>query len=227
MGTLVSIAPVSLVDDFGTMARHDGNPVPHEHQFYKATLQGMFSLNLTTAGSSFHGGRVGYRNLDDHRVKKAEKAKLRPIAIHGQPAFRLPHADRASRAATLVRAIGELEGGAKLTLHYTDVTPGVLIAAVTKAGNHPFSRVFRANSQREPEVVIDAVKEVLRVYKDQLLSKVFVGWAKGYLDDERAKVEALTDADRSEVALHWGHPREVMAALAREMEDPKNSPWYN
>lgn len=227
MGTLVSLAPVSIVDDFGTMARHDGDPVPHEHQFYKATLQGLFSLNLTTAGTFFHGGRVGYRNLDDNRVSKAQKAELRAVKIHGQPAYRLSSADRAKRVATLVRAIGELEGGAKPALHYTDVTPGVLITAVTKAGNHPFSRVFRANNQREPEVVLDAVKEVLRVYKDQLLSKVFVGWAKGYLDNERAKVEALTEEERSKVELHWGHPREVMAALAKELEDQNNSPWYD
>src|SRR5262249_12847565 len=40
MGTLVSVGPASVVDDFGTMARHDGDPVPHEHQFYRATLQG-------------------------------------------------------------------------------------------------------------------------------------------------------------------------------------------
>jgi CRISPR-associated protein Cst2 len=69
MGTLVSIAPATVVDDFGTMARHDGHPVIHEHQFYKATLQELFSLNLTTAGTFFHGGRVGYRNLDDQKAR--------------------------------------------------------------------------------------------------------------------------------------------------------------
>ncbi len=68
MGTLVAIAPVKIVDDFGTMSRHDGNPVPHEHQFYRATLQGLFSLDLSTAGTFFNGGRVGYRNLDEVRV---------------------------------------------------------------------------------------------------------------------------------------------------------------
>ncbi len=227
MGTLVSIAPVRIVDDFGTMARQDGDPVPHEHQFYRATLQGLFSLNLTTAGTFFHGRRVGYKNLDEHRVKVATERKLETTTVHGQPAFRLPHQERAKRVATLVRAIGEIEGGAKLTLHYTDVTPGLIVAAVIRGGNHPFSRIVRADGQGQPEVVIDALKEVLRVYKDQILSDVYVGWAKGYLDGQRSAVEALADADRSGVRLRWGHPREVMAEMAGELAAVKNQGWYD
>ncbi len=175
MSTFVSLAPVRIVDDFGTMARRDGDPVLHEHQFYRATLQGLFSLNLTTAGTFFSGGRVGYRNLDEHRIKLAKEKGLSTVTIHGQPAFRLPLSERAQRAATLIRVFGELEGGAKLALHYTDVTPGFILAAVTRGGNHPFYRTVRADSQGRPEVVCDALKEILRVYRDQILSDVFVG----------------------------------------------------
>jgi CRISPR-associated protein Cst2 len=226
MGTLVSIAPVRIVDDFGTMARHDGDPVPHEHQFYRATLHGLFSLDLTTAGTFFRGGRVGYRNLDDVRVKLANERGLPPVTVHGQPAFRLPRAERARRVGTLVRALGELEGGAKLSLHYTDVTPALIIAAVTRGGNHPFARIVRADAQGHPEIAVEALKEILRVYKDQLLSDVFVGWAKGYLDDQRPVVEGLTEADRSGVSLRWGHPREMTTALAVELEHEGNGAWY-
>lgn len=227
MGTVVSIGPVRVVDDFGTMARHDGDPVPHEHQFYRATLQGLVSLDLSTAGTFFRGGRVGYRNLDDVRVKMAAEQKLSEVNVHGQPAFRLPIAERTRRVAALVKAIGELEGGAKLTLHYTDVTPGLIVCAVLKAGNNPFARIIRPNAQGDPEVVVDAFKEILRVYKDQLLSKVFVGWAKGYLDDQRKKVEELSSDDLSGVQLRWGHPREVMTKLAAELSEKTNYPWYD
>ncbi len=225
-GTLVSLAPMKIVDDFGTMARQDGDPVPHEHQFYRTTLQGLFSLNLTTAGTFFNGGRVGYRNLDEHRVQLAKERRLQEVEVHGQPAFRLPHEDRAMRVAPLVRALGELEGGAKLTLHYTDVTPGLIIAAITRSGNHPFFRIIRPDSQGQPEFVLDAIREILRVYRDQLLSDVFVGWARGYLDGQRQTVEALSDADRANVRFRWGHPREVMAEMARELENPENQSWY-
>lgn len=225
--TFVSLAPVRIVDDFGTMARQDGDPVPHEHQFYRATLQGLFSLNLTTAGTFFNGGRVGYRNLDEHRVQLARERGLQEVRVHGQPAFRLPQPDRAKRVATLIRVFGELEGGAKLTLHYTDVTPSLILAAVIKGGNHPFSRVVRADGQGQPTIILDALKEVLRVYKDQILSEVFVGWAKGYLDDQRQAVEALTDEDRSRVRFRWGHPCEVMKELATELEKGENQGWYD
>lgn len=227
MGTLVSIGPVRVVDDFGTMARHDGDPVPHEHQFYRATLQGLISLDLSTAGTFFNGGRVGYRNLDEVRVKLAVEQKLLEVSVHGQPAFRLPNPERTRRVATLVKAFGELEGGAKLTLHYTDVTPGLLICAVLKAGNNPFARIVRPNAQSDPEVIIDTLKEVLHVYKDQILSEVFVGWAKGYLDDQREKVEELSKHDLSGVELRWGHPREMMAQLAAELSKEGNDAWYD
>lgn len=227
MGTLVSIAPVRVTDDFGTMARHDGNPVPHEHQFYRATLQGLFSLDCTTAGTFFNGGRVGYRNLDDIRVKLAAEQKLEAVNIHGQPAYRLPIEDRSKRVAALIQAIGELEGGAKLTLHYTDVTPGLIFCAVVKAGNNPFAHVIRANSRGNAEVATEALKEILRVYKDQILSDVFIGWARGYMDEERAKVEALATGDVSGARLNWGHPRETMAHLAAEVSEESNQRWFD
>jgi CRISPR-associated protein Cst2 len=227
MGTLVSIAPVRIADDFGTMVRHDGDPVPHEHQFYRATLQGLFSLDLSTAGTFFNGGRVGYRNLDEIRTRMAGEQKLIETTIYGQPAFRLPIEERAQRVAALIKAIGELEGGAKLTLHYTDVTPALIVCAVVKAGNNPFARTIRPDLRGNPEVSIEALKEILRVYQDQIFSQVFVGWARGYLDDQRAKVEALSAAELSGARLRWGHPREVMAQLAEELTRESSYAWYN
>lgn len=227
VGTLVSLGPVRIVDDFGTMARQDGDPVPHEHQFYRATLQGLFSLNLTTAGTFFCGSRVGYRNLDDIRVQLAREQGLEEVSVYGQPAYRLPFDQRAGRVAALVRAIGELEGGAKLTLHYTDVTPSLLVAAVLRGGNHPFARIVQADSMGQPKFVLDAFLEVLRVYRDRILSDVFVGWARGYLDEQRAAVEKKREEiERLGVRLRWDHPREVMAQLAQELELEAHSAWY-
>src|SRR5689334_23640071 len=66
--TLVSIAPVQITNDFGVMARQEGFPVPHEHQFYRATLQGMFSLDLHACGTFSYLNKAGYRNLDSIRM---------------------------------------------------------------------------------------------------------------------------------------------------------------
>ena len=131
--------------------------------------------------------------------------------------------------AALVRAIGELEGGAKLTLHYTDVTPGLIVAAVIRGGNHPFSRIVRADAMGQPEFALDAFGEVLRVYKDRLLSDVFIGWARGYLDSQRPAVERFgkEDGERLGVRLRWGHPREIMNQLADELKSEANEQWYD
>ena len=188
---------------------------------------GLFSLNLTTAGTFFNGGRVGYRNLDENRVQLAKERGLEGVRVHGQPAFRLPQQERAKRVASLTRALGELEGGAKLTLHYTDVTPSVILAAVTRSGNHPFYRLVRPDGQGQPEIMLDALKEILRVYSDQILSDVFVGWAKGYLDGQRQAVEAMTEDERSRKQFRWGHPRDVMRELGEELEKGENQRWYD
>ena len=51
------------------------------------------------------------------------------------------------------------------------------------------------NQRDEPELKIDALAEALTVFKDDILSDIYVGWTKGYLDAERTKFEAaLSDA---------------------------------
>ena len=38
-------------------------------------------------------------------------------------------------------------------------------------------------------IKLDALHEALSVFADELLSDVYVGWVRGYLDEERAKFE--------------------------------------
>jgi CRISPR-associated protein Cst2 len=118
IGTMVSIAPVSIINDFGSMARHEGDPVLHGHQFYRAHLGCLFSLDLTCAGTFFDADKVGIKNLDSIRRKKAEEAGLSKVEVRGLTAFRLPIEQRQERVATLLVALGELDGGAKLSPLY-------------------------------------------------------------------------------------------------------------
>jgi CRISPR-associated protein Cst2 len=229
VGTFVSLAPVRLVDDYGTMVRHDGNPVPHEHQFYRATLRGSVSIDLTCAGTFFTGGRVGYRNLDRARAKAAKEMNLEQVTVHGQPAYRLPLETRAQRVATLVSALGDLHGGAKQTLHYTDVTPVAFIGAVLRGGNNPFYRVVKPGSGHEAALHEDAWHEFGRVYARDVLSPVYVGWTAGYADDQRAAIKALTDKLEGTTTLRFeiGHPREVIAKLATALVSPGAATWFD
>lgn len=221
VGTMVAVAPSPIVEDFGTMSRQNEDPVPHEHEFYRAHLVSPFSLDLTCSGTFFDAERVGFKNLDTHRRARAEELKLQKGPVRGQEAYRLPIAERRRRVTTLVRALANLEGGAKLALHYTDVAPAIVVVAVTRSGNHPFVRLFSASRKHETELSVEALTESLRVYREDFLASVHVGWAKGFLDEERERLP------QDALLRHVVHPREAIAALAVELEDPRNDAWYD
>jgi CRISPR-associated protein Cst2 len=219
VSTLVSIAPVSIIEDFGVMARHEGNPVPHEHQLYRTTLKGLFSLNLRSSGTFSYRQKTGYRNLDDERIEQAKAKKLE--SVEKEKAYRLSKSERIQRISTLFDGMALLEGGAKQTLHYTDVAPALVILAVTKGGNHIFGHVLGANSKGLPEIKQDAFEEALTVFKDEIHSPVYVGWVKGYLDEERAKFETFAKGKNIQIS----HPREVYKALIEILK--KNEAWLD
>jgi CRISPR-associated protein Cst2 len=72
---LVSVYEHVPTDDFGVMARHEGDPVPFEHQFYSTILKGIFSLNLNAIGKFSSVAKTGQKNLDEAYVKKEEIKK--------------------------------------------------------------------------------------------------------------------------------------------------------
>lgn len=222
VSTLVSIAPVRPTNDFGVMSRHEGDPVPHEHQFYRTTLKGLFSLNLNQCGKFTYRQKTGFRNLDDVRIEQAKAKGLELLA--DEKAYRLPTEQRLQRVVALFEGMAYLDGGAKQTLHYTDVAPTVVILAVTKGGNHIFGHVIGANSKGLPELKVDALTETLRVFGDDLLSDVYIGWVRGYADEERSKVQALAANDHR---IKLSHPREAFQALVSELRQPQHTPWLD
>ena len=229
VSTLVSIAPTRVVDDFGTMSRHDGDPVPHEHQFYRATLKGLLSLDLHAAGTFSYRQKTGYRNLDDVRIELAKGQNLEHL--ENESAYRLSYESRVQRISTLLGGLAHLEGGAKQSLHYTDVSPALVIWAVTKGGNHIFGHVVGASQRGEPELKIDALTEALTVFKDDILSDIYVGWVKGYLDDERAKFsEALneeTDLAACGAKITVSHPRDAFKGFVEDLQKSENANWLD
>jgi CRISPR-associated protein Cst2 len=230
VSTLISLAPVSITSDFGTMTRHEGDPVPHAHQFYRAVLKGLVSLNLHTAGTFSSSDRTGYRNLDDNRVEAAQKLGLENLGDK-EKSYRLKPEDRVERIAALVRALGIIYGGAKLALHYTDVTPVVFVAMVTRGGNNPLQYLIAAGDKGQPEVQAQAVQESFKVWRDQVLSKLYVGWVQGFCDTQRERLKSELEAfnqgregtQRLEFSL--GHPREILDRLAVDVGDPNNAAW--
>jgi len=183
---------VNITADFGTMTRQEADPVPYEHQFYRTTLVGAVSLNLGMAGRFFYRRRTGFVNLDDMRRQQAQSAGLEHL--ESELAYRLPTDERIRRVASLLKGIGRLDGGAKQSLHYTDVAPAVSISAVIRGGNNPFQYVF-THRNGVPVFNADVFMQVLNDMDAQktLLSPVYIGWKPGYLPEELAKVPVHKD----------------------------------
>ena len=218
VSTLVSLAPVTLTEDFGVMSRHEGDPVPHEHQFYRATLRGLFSLNLHDVGTFSYKQKTGFRNLDQTRQEQAETAELEHN--EADKSYRLSDDARLERVTALLDGLAQLEGGAKQTIHYTDVAPPLVVLAVTKGGNHVFGHVVGTNNNRLPTMKTAALKEALTVFADEILSDVYVGWTQGYLDEERLQFETwAANQDRIKIS----HPRQAYQALIEALQ--QNPSW--
>ncbi|MFB3765493.1 MAG: type I-B CRISPR-associated protein Cas7/Cst2/DevR [Methanotrichaceae archaeon] len=224
VSTLVSIAPIRPTSDFGVLSRHEGDPVPHEHQFYRTTLKGLFSLNMKASGTFWYMNKSGFRNLDEIRTKLAEDSGLEHQK--DQKAYRLSKDQRLKRITALFEGMAQLEGGAKQSIHYTDVSPVVVILAATRGGNHIFGHVIYANDKGLPEVNIDALKESIKVFKGEIQSNIYIGWVKGYEDKERLKIEDLAKADEGK-NIRLSHPREAFQAFIKELNEPKNAAWLD
>lgn len=226
VGTLVAISPVRIVQDWGVMARVEGDPVPHEHQFYRAHLKAPLGIDLSTVGTFFDSKRVGYKNLDGTRIERAKRAGATEVNVRGFSAYRLPINIRQRRVAMLVRALGNLEGGAKQTLHLTDTSPAALVLAICRHGNQPFQRLFGPGDPtafRE-----DVLAEALRVFGEDIQSEIYIGWATGFLDAERNRLLGfLEQRGNQPLKIQVGHPREMAEELAKAVESPGHQSWFD
>ncbi len=217
--TLVSIAPVQIVDDFGVMARapkEEGDKegvLLFQHQFYRATLQGLFSLDLTSVGTFANRLKSGFQNLGKEQI---EQAKQTLTHLEDEKAYRLSNDERIRRVQALLNGLAQLEGGAKQTLHYTDVSPAFVIMAVTKGGNHAFGRIVSIKEGR-PVINKKALTQTSEVFGADIVSPVYVGRAEGFMDDSQAILD--------EFGLSTVHPRQAFAQIAADLAD--NPHWMD
>lgn len=73
---LVSVIGQNPTNDFGVMARQEGDPVPFEHEFYSTVLKGIFSLDLGCLGVFNETEKTGYRNMYPKLVELAKEKGL-------------------------------------------------------------------------------------------------------------------------------------------------------
>jgi len=226
VGTFVAVAPSSVVDDFGAMTRQNGDPVPHEHEFYRAHLQGLLSIDLTSAGTFYDTERVGIKNMDSHRRDAAKMAGCEERKVRGRRAWRLPIEQRQGRVSALLNALANLDGGAKQALHSTDLTPAIVLLAVVKHDNNPFYRVLGASKSHETIFHRQAWDEVTSVFADDVLSDVYFGWAQNFIEPERQKAEQSIGASPLAKRIRWQHPVQAIRAMADAAGRADSRSWY-
>jgi CRISPR-associated protein Cst2 len=215
LSPLVSVAPAAVVSDFGTASRHEGPPVPYEHEFYRTVLKGLVSLDLGSVGVFTSTARSGFRNLDPVRVRLADERKLER-GTDGRT-YRLPTAERARRAGMVLRALARLAGGAKMATHYTDVTPTAILAVVMRGANNPFQYAVTGRPQRLLAAQPTAVAQAVAAWSDQFLSPVYLGWVAGFQDDVAGEVRAALEDAAPPHGLVVDHPRPVLERLAADL----------
>jgi CRISPR-associated protein Cst2 len=215
---LVAVLPQLPTQDFGVMARHDGDPVPHEHQFYSVVLKGIFSLDLSRLGAFGSAARTGYKNLDkaytDQPTMQAAIEDAGATMENGD--WTLPAATRVQRARDAISALPFLSGGAKQALHHTDVTPKFVVFVVIEGGNNLFMNIAAPDENKLVNVA--ALREVLSDYSDVIVGDVYIGRQEGFLDGLRGELEALQDGLKESTTVHLLSPKRAAEEFAASLE---------
>lgn len=212
---LISIAPQTPTNDFGVMARQEGDPVPYEHQFYSCVLQGIFSLDLAAVGAFSHVNRTGYLNIHESYVPKIQEAG--GTQSGEKSPWVLPKDIRVRRCQQTLLALPILSGGAKLTSHLTDVTPKLVILTVLDGGNHPFMNLMVERNE-VGELSINALLQVIEDYADRFCEAIYIGRRIGFMDELDEELLSLSDETALPCEIVYDSPNQVIFQLAAKLE---------
>ncbi len=227
-GTLISVAPRPPKADFGTMSRDfpaGEHPVIHEHELYSAELGGDILLDLPRVGTFEQDGGGLRRALGAGAAAEAASRGAAEIVFRDVKSIRLPLPERRRRVAVLLRTLAEVRGGAKRALHYGDRSPAFVLLAPLKGGNNPFTRVLGAQDGkvRFKEQVF---AEELAAWSGELDGPVIIGWAPGFLGDQREHSQMMLAGEISTGRVVIGHPRTVLRSLADDIESGSHDGWF-
>ncbi|GAA1244968.1 type I-B CRISPR-associated protein Cas7/Cst2/DevR [Kitasatospora nipponensis] len=227
-GTLVSVVPQRPTMDFGTMSRDfpaGEHPVIHSHELYSGVVAGDLLLDLPRAGvfeTDGNGLRVA---LSAQVATAAREAGAQDTTLRGTSAVRLPLAERRRRIALLLRTLARVRGGAKQAMHYGDRTPSLVLLAPVKGGVNPFTRILGARDGK-PVFQSEVLRAEIAAWADELDGPVLVGWAPGFLDDQRERAaQDLADLIKADT-LVLDHPRTILNALAGRVEAGDHDTWF-
>ncbi|MGY3206282.1 type I-B CRISPR-associated protein Cas7/Cst2/DevR [Streptomyces sp. TE5632] len=227
-GTFVSVTPQRPTSDFGTMTRGfaaDDSPLIHEHEFYTAVCAGDLSLDLPRIGTFETDGQGIRVALHPQAAEEAAAAGATEAIFRGVASLVLDIAERRRRVALVLRTLAALRGGAKPASHYGDRTPAFILLAPVKGGINPFTRVL-ANKDGKPAFAADTIAEEITAWRDELDGPVRIGWAPGFLGDQRDRARRdLADLITAGTVV-IDHPRTILNGLAQEIENGDHDDWF-
>lgn len=204
---LISVAPVSVAENWSSMARQEGDSVPYFKQEYSAVMKEMFSLDVSMVGTFSNYNKTGFMNLSDELKKEAiEKYKCQKIVdiyCKGNELIQMPVDIRRQRCVDTIKALKTISGGAMQTNNMGDVTPKFIILATTITGNHPFSHVATTEGIKDEiaKLNVDAIREVIEEYKDTFEGKIFIGKRSGFFDEYNGELKQLAEEYKDLVVL--------------------------
>jgi len=210
---LISVISQMPTDDFGVMARQEGDPVPYEHEFYSTILKGIFSLSLDSVGVFYSIDKTGYKNMYPTLEEIAEKSG----AQKEDNKWILPRNIRVKRAQEVIAVLPYLSGGAKQTSHLTDVSPKFLVLAALEGGNHIFMNIAKEDNG-EVAVSMEALEEVILDYSETLLTDIYIGRREGFMDNLGDKIKGLVEKyQQSDKKINYGSINEVVNAFVEKI----------
>ncbi len=212
---LISVISQTPTNDFGVMARQEGDPVPYEHEFYSTVLKGIFSLHLDSVGVFYAIEKTGYKNMYPELEEIAKKNGAKKEGDR----WVMPDDVRFRRAKETIAALPYLSGGAKLTSHLTDVSPKFLVLAALNGGNHIFMNIAKEENG-EVAVSMEALEELLQDYSETLLTDIYIGRRKGFMDNLEDKIQELVrEHSEEERKISYGSVNETVNAFVGKIPE--------
>ena len=226
-GTFVAVVPDPITSDFGTMTRGfatDEHPVIHEHQLYSAEVAGDLLIDVPRIGTFPTSGTLkpAFLKTDesDVRASGVEETQFR-----GMTALQLPLAERRRRLAVTLRALARLSGGAKKSLNYGDRVPSMVLLAPMAGAVNPFTRLWRVKD-KVCFFDVDTFLEEYQAWRDEINGPIRIGWAPGFLGDQRQHATEEMKKLIDDGAVIIDHPRSILEATAKAIESGDLDDWF-
>ncbi|MCC6287452.1 MAG: type I-B CRISPR-associated protein Cas7/Cst2/DevR [Chitinophagaceae bacterium] len=225
---IVSVASTRPAENWSSMARHDGDSVPYGKEEYSAIMKGMFSLDISQAGTFAMYNKTGFKNLTEELKTNAlnngsqeiDDPFVKDANGNFKKLLQLSSSIRKQRIKDTIQALKTISGGAMQTNNLGDVTPKVIVLATTSTGNHPFSHIAASEGSNSEKAYlnIDAIKEVLKDYKEQFQGTIFIGRRSGFLDDYAARLKELESLGEGYPKVQLGSINDTIDKYCEQLE---------